>query len=159
MVRRNQYAVFNLKSITSHLKMKGTMARGQSASFSSGVWLRVNEWIGMRYCVRSGLLSVFWLIGFCLAQYVYVCVCVWLFACAHRQEEATLAMCTRGSDERSQDVICWNRISANNRSQTFILFCIFWIQVYWCMKIKMWENGAKGIFPPNTFSLVNSHLN
>lgn len=88
MVCRNQYAVFNLKSITSHLKMKGTMARGQS-----GVWLRVNEWIGMRYCVRSGLLSVFWLIAFCLTQYVYVCVVVCV---CRRQEEASLAMCTWG---------------------------------------------------------------
>lgn len=51
---------FNLKSITSHLKMKGTMARGQSASFRAGVRRRVNEWIEMRYCVRSDLLSVFY---------------------------------------------------------------------------------------------------
>lgn len=71
----------------------------------------------MRYCVRSGLLSVF-------DSVLSHNVCMLVFLCACRQEEASLAMWAGGSDERSQDVICRNLIPANDNRQKLILLWI-----------------------------------
>ncbi len=106
MLHLNQYAVFNLKSIPPIWRWKEQWPADNLPAFSQEFG-GVNEWIGMRYCVRSGLLSVF-------DSVVSHTMCACMFLCACRQEEASLAMWARGSDERSQDVIWRNLIPAND---------------------------------------------